>query len=507
MGRGKGGKGLGKGGAKRHRKVLRDNIQGITKPAIRRLARRGGVKRISGLIYEETRGVLKTFMESVIRDAVTYTEHARRKTVTAMDVVYALKRQGRTLYGFGGDSPRPKAAAKQIRKTPATTASRTQDQNSGSAASNAIDLTTESYMEELNQYAGEGFPSSETARDLAARVIKAATRNKLSSEITEWKPPYQGGNLLTRPDDIISAFASLQDGQYLNDDVMITGFQWACAFYKEPNLDARLLNQLPEQFRWSRTFSLTSQFCTRLATYVTTPKPDPSGDPEVYNAYERNRASDLKSMIGMMNVLSIGGVRRRLNKFNSGTYGKFDQSEDMVIIPFNWTEITKYLHWGIVAVELPTLRVHYFDSIGRPEETRMIKTLAPTIRDVFVKATERRLEHVNTLENSRVTVKQYRETLQTIKSHAKASENDVSKSLEIYTPKTTPKVPMQNDDYNCGMFAILTARAIRLTPIDVNTNTFVRTKKGSARIDTSYWKWNSESMADQRLALASMFIG
>ena len=101
-GRGKGGKGLGKGGAKRHRKVLRDNIPGITKPAIRRLARRGGVKRISELIYEETRGVLKVFLENVIRDAVTYTEHAKRKTVTAMDVVYALKRQGRTLYGFGG---------------------------------------------------------------------------------------------------------------------------------------------------------------------------------------------------------------------------------------------------------------------------------------------------------------------------------------------------------------------------------------------------------------------
>ncbi|GMR58664.1 hypothetical protein PMAYCL1PPCAC_28859 [Pristionchus mayeri] len=86
-GRGKGGKGLGKGGAKRHRKVLRDNIQGITKPAIRRLARRGGVKRISGLIYEETRGVLKVFLENVIRDAVTYCEHAKRKTVTAMDVI------------------------------------------------------------------------------------------------------------------------------------------------------------------------------------------------------------------------------------------------------------------------------------------------------------------------------------------------------------------------------------------------------------------------------------
>ncbi len=82
--------------------ILVTKPQGITKPAIRRLARRGGVKRISGLIYEETRGVLKVFLENVIRDAVTYTEHARRKTVTALDVVYALKRQGRTLYGFGG---------------------------------------------------------------------------------------------------------------------------------------------------------------------------------------------------------------------------------------------------------------------------------------------------------------------------------------------------------------------------------------------------------------------
>ena len=78
-GRGKGGKGLGKGGAKRHRKVMRDNILGITKPAIRRLARRGGVKRISGLIYDETRSVLKTFLDGVVRDAVTYTEHAKRK--------------------------------------------------------------------------------------------------------------------------------------------------------------------------------------------------------------------------------------------------------------------------------------------------------------------------------------------------------------------------------------------------------------------------------------------
>jgi len=52
-------------------------IQGITKPAIRRLAHYG-VKQISGFTYEETRGLLK--VENIIRDAVTYREHAKRKT-------------------------------------------------------------------------------------------------------------------------------------------------------------------------------------------------------------------------------------------------------------------------------------------------------------------------------------------------------------------------------------------------------------------------------------------
>ncbi|XP_066289749.1 uncharacterized protein [Branchiostoma lanceolatum] len=64
-------------------------------------------------VSEGTKAVTKytssVFLENVIRDAVTYTEHAKRKTVTAMDVVYALKRQGRTLYGFASS---PKKARK-----------------------------------------------------------------------------------------------------------------------------------------------------------------------------------------------------------------------------------------------------------------------------------------------------------------------------------------------------------------------------------------------------------
>ena len=101
-GRGKGGKGLSIGGAKRHRRVLRDNLSGISNASVRRMARRGGVKRLSFLIYEETRGILKVFLENVIRDACVYAEYAKRKTIRALDVVHALKRQGRTIMGFGG---------------------------------------------------------------------------------------------------------------------------------------------------------------------------------------------------------------------------------------------------------------------------------------------------------------------------------------------------------------------------------------------------------------------
>jgi histone H4 len=49
-------------------------------------------------MYEETRGVLKVFLENVIRDTIVYTEYGRRKTVSVQDVLYALKRRGSPLY-------------------------------------------------------------------------------------------------------------------------------------------------------------------------------------------------------------------------------------------------------------------------------------------------------------------------------------------------------------------------------------------------------------------------
>lgn len=82
------------------KKQCRSSVMGITKSQIRRVARVGGARRISGLVYDETRGILKVFLENIIRDTIVYAGYARRKTVKAVDVVYACRRQGRSLYGF-----------------------------------------------------------------------------------------------------------------------------------------------------------------------------------------------------------------------------------------------------------------------------------------------------------------------------------------------------------------------------------------------------------------------
>ena len=98
---GKGGKGIGKVGIKRNQKKSNKSIiEGITKPAIRRLARRAGIKRIASTVYPESRTMLENFITSVVQGAIIYTQHQNKKTVSAMDVVRSLKRHGRTLYGY-----------------------------------------------------------------------------------------------------------------------------------------------------------------------------------------------------------------------------------------------------------------------------------------------------------------------------------------------------------------------------------------------------------------------
>ena len=90
-------------GAAKHRRVLRDNIQGITKPAIARVCQRAGVKRISALVYQEFRGVMKAYMEDLLHSVITITEHDRRRTVKDTDLEAALQIKG--LYLGAGANP------------------------------------------------------------------------------------------------------------------------------------------------------------------------------------------------------------------------------------------------------------------------------------------------------------------------------------------------------------------------------------------------------------------
>merc|ERR1712100_623091 len=68
---------------------------GITRPAIRRIARRSGITRVSHSLYPLVKAHLRDYLNDLIRLTVQYTEYARRKTTYVDDVRLALARLGR----------------------------------------------------------------------------------------------------------------------------------------------------------------------------------------------------------------------------------------------------------------------------------------------------------------------------------------------------------------------------------------------------------------------------
>ena len=68
------------------KKPLRDNITGIKNPSIKRIATQAGIKSLSGEIYEEVRGKIKAYVETMLQRVSIYLEHAGKKTVTTEDV-------------------------------------------------------------------------------------------------------------------------------------------------------------------------------------------------------------------------------------------------------------------------------------------------------------------------------------------------------------------------------------------------------------------------------------
>ena len=86
------------GGSKRKSDNLKRGPKSITKGSIRRIARRGGCRRLAGSVYDEARNILTTFVDNVMSDTAALLEMTNRRTVRASDVLFALKKQGRTLY-------------------------------------------------------------------------------------------------------------------------------------------------------------------------------------------------------------------------------------------------------------------------------------------------------------------------------------------------------------------------------------------------------------------------
>lgn len=70
----------------RHRKLLRDNIQGIRKPAIRRLLIASGCGGVAKDTYDIFRGLLMEELRTIMKGCSLYVVHARRKTYDVEDL-------------------------------------------------------------------------------------------------------------------------------------------------------------------------------------------------------------------------------------------------------------------------------------------------------------------------------------------------------------------------------------------------------------------------------------
>ena len=106
---------------RRSQKILRDPIYDVTKPGIRRLARRAGVTRVGGLMYNEMRGIIKVHVEDVVQKAVIFMQYRKRRTLSHGDVKEALKRLEMPVWGVTG---KEKANTSGVKRTAKKTKAR-----------------------------------------------------------------------------------------------------------------------------------------------------------------------------------------------------------------------------------------------------------------------------------------------------------------------------------------------------------------------------------------------
>lgn len=81
--------------------ILRDNIEGITKPALQRLAYRAGIKQMSAKdkddFYAYSRGILHDHLDQVVRNSLIFMKNAKHSTLSSDHVRRALESMGRPI--------------------------------------------------------------------------------------------------------------------------------------------------------------------------------------------------------------------------------------------------------------------------------------------------------------------------------------------------------------------------------------------------------------------------
>lgn len=73
-----------------HRKILRDNIYGVTNGVIVRLARKSGIKRLGADSYEQVRNVIFSTLALWLQKVIVNSKHLRKKTIGVMAIEGAI---------------------------------------------------------------------------------------------------------------------------------------------------------------------------------------------------------------------------------------------------------------------------------------------------------------------------------------------------------------------------------------------------------------------------------
>lgn len=109
-----------KSGTSKKRVVYRDNIEGISKGALMKLAHKAGVKSLSSTAYSDMRSATKTFLEKLIKNVVVLAQHNDHTTISVDNVIEAARINGYPVLTHGNEAPNKKCDTYAAKTTTAT---------------------------------------------------------------------------------------------------------------------------------------------------------------------------------------------------------------------------------------------------------------------------------------------------------------------------------------------------------------------------------------------------